>query len=534
MKKSYLALVAIITFTMARGQANNFRDPSIDVQHYLFQLKLSDSDDHIEGDALIRVRFLKPAPSISFDLVQNNHEGKGMLVSLVRAGEQELHFSQSDDILRIDLAKVAGAGTEKEFEIQYAGTPSNGLIISKNKYGDRTFFADNWPNRAHYWIPCNDHPSDKAAVEFVVTAPARYQVVGNGILEEETNLDDHTKLTHWKEDVALPTKVMAIGVAAFAVQQAGTIACVPVFSWVFPENKKAGFYDYGLALDILPYFMKQVGPYPYRKLANVQSKTMFGGMENASCIFYEENSIRGDRKTESLLAHEIAHQWFGNSVTENHFSNLWLSEGFATYMTDLYLESKYGQDTLNKELLEQRSQVIQFAKQRQTPVVDSSTQKYMTLLNPNSYQKGGWVLHMLRRRLGDSIFWKAISTYYRSYAGKNANTEDLQRVFETVSKQNLAVFFHQWLYIPGHPQLGIQWKYEAKAKSVRIRIEQKQPSLFDFPLQIALKSGNIQVLKTIQVNKKVISLNIPVAFQPNQIITDPQIKLLFESSITEQ
>lgn len=158
----------------------------------------------------------------------------------------------------------------------------------------------------------------------------------------------------------------------------------------------------------------------------------------------------------------------------------------------------------------------------------------MTLLNPNSYQKGGWVLHMLRRRLGDSIFWKAISNYYRGYAGKNASTEDLQRVFEAVSKQNLAVFFHQWLYMPGHPQLGIQWKYENQSKSVRIRIEQKQPSIFDFPLEIAFKSGNLQVLKTIQVNKKVTSINIPASFRPNQIITDPQIKLLFESTVSEQ
>ena len=134
---------------------------------------------------------------------------------------------------------------------------------------------------------------------------------------------------------------MVIGVADFAVNLSGTInECIPVYSWVYPEDRDKGFYDYAQAAEILPWFIKNVGPYAYKKLANVQSKTRFGGLENANTIFYSEHSVNGNRQSESLMVHEIAHQWFGNYATEKSFAHLWLSEGFATYMTILYMENK--------------------------------------------------------------------------------------------------------------------------------------------------------------------------------------------------
>ncbi len=256
----------------------------------------------------------------------------------------------------------------------------------------------------------------------------------------------HLKQTHYRETVALPTKEMAIGVAGFAVNYAGDVDCIPVYSWVYPEEKENGFYDYGFAKDILSYFIARVGPYAYRKLANVESKTRFGGEENASAIFYSERSIKGDRKVEALLVHEIAHQWFGNSGTEKDWQPIWLSEGFATYMTHLYLENKYGIDTLLKRMKVDREQVVAFSKKRNTAVVDTSVASYfMELLNANSYQKGGWVLHMLRRRLNYDIFWKGIRKYYADFAGHNAATDDFRAAMETVSGQNLKQFFQQWL-----------------------------------------------------------------------------------------
>jgi len=525
MKKIFVLFSSLWFAFQGNSQSN------IDVLHYKYSIELNDSNDSIYGRAEIRLQFLQATSSFSLDLSSLNDKGKGMIVDGIGA-EREIPYTRSGDKINIKLGQVVKMYDTMFITISYHGIPADGLIISKNKYGHRTFFADNWPNRGHNWIPCNDDPADKASVEFIVTAPQHYQVVANGIQVEETNLSINKKLTHWKEDVPISTKVMVIGVADFAVQLSGTINnCIPVYSWVYPENKDKGFYDYALAAEILPFFVKNVGPYAYKKLANVQSKTTFGGLENANTIFYFENSVTGTRRSESLLAHEIAHQWFGNYATEKSFAHLWLSEGFATYMTILYMENKYGKDTAIHMLKQDREEAIAFAKNNPGLPVVNTTSDYMSLLNPNSYQKGGWVLHMLRRQFGDSIFWKGIQTYYATYGGKTAGTDDLRKIFEQVSGKNLEKFFQQWLYDPGIPELEIEWDYNTSQKTISITVTQAQKStLFEFPLELSVTSMPSGSSKSVILNisKKTETFSVPVEITPARIEMDPSISLLFE------
>ncbi len=508
---------------------------NIDVEHYRFEVLLNDQSDSIKGKATITLKFLKDTSAFYLDLTNVNGQGKGMTAYRVLEKNEPVSSIHGNDSLHIKLGNMARAGEKRTFEVLYAGIPSDGLIISKNKYGHRTFFADNWPNRGHNWLPCVDDPADKASVEFIVTAPQHYQVVANGIQVEETNLPGDKKITHWKEEVTVSTKVMVIGVADFAVNLSGVVNnCIPVYSWVYPEDRNNGFYDYAQAAEILPYFIKNVGPYAYKKLANVESKTIFGGLENANTIFYSESSINGKRKSEGLLAHEIAHQWFGNMATEKTFAHLWLSEGFATYMTILYMEDKYGADTAQKMLQEDRQQVIEFVKTSDRTVVDNNP-NYMQLLNPNSYQKGGWILHMLRRQLGDSAFWKSIRKYYATYAGKTADTEDLRKVFEEISGKDFKNFFQQWLYTPGLPKLEIKWKYVAKENKTYITVTQLQKNLFQFPLELHIQatSGKPQ-WQTVQVSKQTETFAIPVKEKTFEIYPDPKTLLLFEGKVISQ
>ncbi len=397
MRGLLLFLFSVIYF-VAHAQS------TIDVLKYTFEIEVNDQSDSIKGRATITVQLLSATKEIALDLGTADAAGKGMYCSAVSAaGIPDIKGLHSNNTYLVRLPAEMQAGDTITMIVTYSGIPADGLIISKNKYGHRTFFADNWPDRGHYWLPCHDDPADKAPVEFIVTAPQQYQVVANGIMIEETNLAANKKMTHWKEDVPISTKVMVIGVAAFAVSLSGVINdCIPVYSWVYPEDRDKGFYDYAQAATILPGFINNVGPYAYKKLANVQSKTRFGGLENANTIFYSESSVTGTRKSETLLTHEIAHQWFGNYATEKLFAHLWLSEGFATYMTILYMESKYGKDTAIAMLKEDREQAIAFGKTNPLPVVNG-TSDYMSLLNANSYQKGGWVLHMLRKDLGLSL-----------------------------------------------------------------------------------------------------------------------------------
>ena len=492
----------------------------IDIQHYGFNIQLNDKNDTIKGQAGINLRYLKDAGSFHINLVNQKAGGRGMLVSSVTENGKSISFQQNaDDVI---ISTDGKAGTEHQYTITYSGIPADGLIISKNKFGHRTFFGDNWPNRAHNWLPCVDEPADKATVDFIVTAPDHYQVVSNGLKIDEKTLPDNMKLTHWSEKAQCPTKVMVIGVAEFAIDHTGDVNNIPVYTYVFPENKGKGFTSYAVAKEILAYYIGKVGPYAFEKLANVQSKTIFGGMENSGCIFYFEESV-GDRGIEELMAHEIAHQWFGNAASETNFSHLWLSEGFATYMTNVYLEHKYGADTLKKRLKAVRETVFDFEKQRKTPVVDTTVHdNYMVLLNANSYQKGGWVLHMLRRKLGDAAYWKAIRAYYKKYDGKNANTDDLRAELERASGQNLEKFFKEWIYRDGHPQLHIDWKYTPATKTVIIEVGQVQKDLFEFTLECLIDKK----VHRINVKNRTTAITIPVNTDPNDITFDPNVNLL--------
>ena len=519
----YLACLSLFCLS-ARAQSPDAR---IDIQHYNFYLKLNDQNDTIKGKAEIAVKYLRDADSFGINLKKPNQDGKGMLVSSVTENGAGLQFQQHEDVVSITAS--GKAGSNHNYTITYQGIPGDGLIISTNKFGHRTFFGDNWPNRAHNWLPCVDDPDDKATVDFIVIAPDNYLVVANGLKIDEAELPGKVKQTHWRETAPLPTKVMVIGVADFAVELAGDVKGIPVSTYVFPENKQLGFKGYAVAKEILAYYIEKVGPYAYEKLANVQSKTIFGGMENASCIFYFENSV-GTRSIEDLMAHEIAHQWFGDAASEKNFSHLWLSEGFATYMTNVYLEHKYGTDTLKKRLQADRKTVLEFEKSRQTPVVDTTEREsYMKLLNANSYQKGGWVLHMLRCKLGEEVFWKGIRAYYAQYENSNANTDDLRSVMEQASGENLEQFFKQWLYSAGSPHLNIVWKYKPSKKALELTVVQNQAALMQFPLEIKI-AGKLHKL---DIKNKTTSLSLPLKSEPSTIAVDPNSNLLADFSVKE-
>lgn len=513
-----LALLFLLLTSFAKAQ-------DVDVLHYQFSIYLTDNNDTIAASTQVTFRLGK-TNVLALDL-QGAKAGKGMTAQLaisVGANSERLALRQEETQVVISLPP-GKAGDIQTIKVFYRGVPNDGLIISKNKYGDRTFFADNWPNRAHHWLACIDKPDDKASFEFLVTTPPHYQVVSNGTKVEERLDNEASKLTHWKEDIPSPTKVMVISVAKFATKVfADSPKDIPVSAWVYPQDSAKGFYDYALTTDILKFFSNYIGPYPYKKLANVQSKTIFGGMENANCIFYAESSVTGDRSEEDLYAHEIAHQWFGDMASEKSFAHLWLSEGFATYLTDIYFERKYGREPFVKRLAKQRDEVMAFAKTSTHPVVDT-TSNLMSLLNANSYQKGAWVLHMLRSEVGDSSFRQIIQTYYNTYKGSNADTKDFEAVAEKVSGRELTWFFDQWLYWPGVPRLETKM-IERNGESF-FSIVQQQPELFKLNVDVAVISrfNKSMQIRTVTLTQK--ETLVPIQ-KGGRASLDPWTKLLFD------
>jgi len=501
-------------------------DPDVDVVHYEFNIDLNDTTNFIICTSGIIVNFKSPVNSVAFDLDNPDAEGKGMKVSSIVVNGKNAEWEHSGNRLRIKASEMKGKGSPSEIRISYSGIPSDGLIISGNKFGNRTFFADHWPDRASAYLPVVDHPGDKATVEFIITAPSHYEVVASGYLIEESDLPAGKKLTHWKEEVPLPVKVMTFGAADFAIRLAGHAAGVPVWTWVYPENIREGFNDYAVALKPLEFYSGLIGPYSYEKLANVQSKTIFGGLENAGCIFYSENSVTGQGKAENLIAHEIAHQWFGNSVTEGDWHHIWLSEGFATYLTSVYNEMTYGKEKLKESMMLARTRVLRSSEKTPRPVIDTTITNLMELLSTNSYQKGAWVLHMLRSEVGEETFWKGMRLFYDRFRNGNAVTDDFRIVMEEVSGRDLKNFFHQWLFVAGEPNLKISLAAGKKTGETDIVIEQIQDYLFSFDLEIQINDRGSSRVVTVHISDKTTRISIK-AGSGIEIIPDPGIKLLF-------
>ena len=530
MRKFITISLFLLLSGVIAGNGNAKLNPSIDVKKYSFGLDLNDTSDIIIGHAVISLTVKQLTDSLRFDLRSVREDGKGMTVNAVSVNSGNLGrsgWTHRNNKVSIESPVSMKIGDLIAITIFYRGIPADGLLISRNKFGNRTFFADHWPDRASHYLPCIDHVNDKAAVEFIITAPVRYKVVSNGTLVEESNLPGNLRLTHWVENTPLPVKVMTFGAAEFATNLAGVASGVPVWSYVYPENRTAGFSDYALALKPIEYYSELIGQYPYPKLANVQSKTVFGGLENAGCIFYSEGSVTGTGRSEGLIAHEIAHQWFGNSVTEADWHHVWLSEGFATYLTSLYWENKEGQTRLKSDMKAARDRVLRASVQNPKPVIDTTIVNLMDLLSANSYQKGSWVLHMLRNELGNETFFSGLRLYYSRYQKRNAMTADLQKVMEEVSGKNLEEFFHQWLYVTGQPDLKIGYTYNERTSETEITVTQTQASIFRFPLEIEISGSDGSKRLKLDVTERVAKTATRSAGRPSSVIIDPEVVLLF-------
>jgi len=279
--------------------------------------------------------------SLDFVSISDEQEGKGMCVLDVTENGEPVNFKYGSDTLEVYLATSDENNEHKQVIITYKGIPETGLIIAPNKHGDRTFFSRNWPNLGRNWLPLVDHPYDKATCEFIVYAPDHYQVVSNGLLMEESTVGKGVRRTHWKQSVPIPVWQYALGVSEFAVQYVDTFEGKSIQTWVYKQDRDAGFYDFAVPTkQLLEFYSEYVGPFAYEKLANIKSNSVGGGMEAASSIFYGDKSVTGERteRWRNVIIHEVAHQWFGNSVTEYDWDDVWLSEGFATYFTLLFIE----------------------------------------------------------------------------------------------------------------------------------------------------------------------------------------------------
>jgi aminopeptidase N len=524
------AMALTVLAISAAGFADTYpRQPGVDAIHYVFRLSLGDSSNRIAGEATITVRVADGVNEIALDLTSAVN-GKGMTVSAVTLAGRAVAFTHAADRLRIPLASKAPAGEDIRVVVTYAGIPAEGLRLIENIHGERTIFSENWPNHARQWLPMIDHPYDKATGEFVVTAPAHYQVVANGLLVEESDLPGGMRRTHWKQSVPIASWLYALGVARFSVHHYDVVRGIPQQVWVFPQDREQGYQTFELTgRKAFEFFSDWIGPYSYEKLAHVEAAGMSGGTEHASSIFYGEKGVTVGR---APVVHEVAHQWFGDAVTEKDWDDVWLSEGFATYFTHLYNEQFGGRDAFVQGLRADVQTIINAQNEApDQPVIHRNLADMSKVLNRFVYQKAGWVLHMLRGLVGTDTFWTGIREYYRRYRNLNASTDDFRQIMEQAAGRPLSWFFDQWLKRPDMPALRAEWRYDASAKQVRIEIAQIQKSdPYRLPLEIAIAgaTGRPRV-ERVEMTQATGSFTFAADAAPASVTLDPDTWLLAQS-----
>ena len=530
---SYTLLLLLLSFSLLSKDPYP-KNPNIDILNYSFELHLNDSNDVIYGEANIKLKVKPDEKQIRLDLISKTKENKGMSVHEVLFNNKKVSYSHEKNVLKINTDGLE-YNINDILTVKYSGIPITGLIIGDNMHGDRTFFSDNWPNKARNWLPLVDHPYDKATSDFIIIAPNHYQVISNGLLVEETNLDKNLKKTHWRQSVPISCWLYAVGVAQFAVDYVDYFEGKSIQTWVYKQDRDKGFYDFKIPTKhTLEFFSDYIGPFAYEKLANVQSNSVKGGMESATAIFYSDVSVTGDRSVRwrNVVIHEVAHQWFGNCVTEYDWDDVWLSEGFATYFTLMFREHAYGREDFVMGLKEARNRVFNFYKNNKDATIVHDNLKDMknVLTYDIQYQKGAWVLHMLRNFVGEEAFKKGIRSYYKKYFNSNTNTLEFMNEMEKASNKKLANFFDQWLYKGGNIILEGGWKYDNEKKEIYIDIEQVQNDGYFFEMPLELKifydKENLIKLETINLDKDSRRFYISSESKPKDIILDPSTKLL--------
>lgn len=507
----------------------------VDVSHYAFELTLPRAGKSVQGRALITAGRRLSVDTLVLDLMK-------LTVDSVLVGGQARAFARDTASIRVPLLPTDGAALS--VAVIYHGEPGDGLIIRETPERGWSAFGDNWPNRARFWLPTIDHPSDKATVAWTVIAPAEMTIVANGVQKSQAASGNGMTRTQYEIAAPIPTYLMVIAAAKMDVTPLAKTcgagpngACIAQNVYTFPEEKSYAPGPFVEAEKIVQFFAKTAGPFAYEQLNHLQSATKFGGMENATAIFYSDAAFKRHDVGVQLIAHETAHQWFGDAVTPRRWQDLWLSEGFASYFSPLYIQSSRGDSAFRAAMTNVRNQILAAPVVAARPVVDTvGALTPNDLLNANSYQKGAFVLHMLRKDVGDEAFFKGIRDYQMQYRNGTAATANLRVAMEQAAGASLIPFFEQWLHRPGFPEIDVRWSLNASARSVTFTVMQSGKfGNFEVPLVYDLVDAtgkrerhtlHVQNVATQSFTQPLISLTAPTL-----LVLDPDVELLARLSV---
>ncbi len=511
-----------------------------DLQHLRLDLAFDWDAKSVGGTATNVLTPLMPGlDSLVFHAV-------GLDVQNVRVDGAERPFTVDPQAgtLVVRLDRAYGPQDRLEVAIDYTARPQAGLYFFGPDAGypakPRQIYSQGETELNRYWFPSWDYPNDRATTEMIATVKRPFTAVSNGELLEAADRADGRRTYHWRMDVPHTTYLVSIAIGDFT-RVSDRWRDIPVDYYVPPSSdaEARARRSFGNTPDILEYFSTATGrPYPYAKYAqSVVIDFMWGGMENISATTQTARTLHDARaaldfSSEGLVAHEAAHQWFGDLLTCEDWSNVWLNEGFADYFTALYKHHAHGDDDFALEMDDLRAQYLgEDTREYSRPIVTRRYSHAIDMFDDHSYDKGALVLHMVRFLLGEEAWWKAIRSYVNRYAGRTVTTPDFQRAVEEATGVSLGALLDQYVYGAGHPELKVKWDWEPENRQVHLEVRQVQEldgqtGLFSFPLEVALVGeGETAVRRVSVAAREFQDLYIPVepaGERPRTVVLDPQ------------
>ena len=453
-------------------------DRPADVKHVKLIITLDFEQETVSGTVYTTFSTLyDDLKTITFDAVELQIE------RVMLEDGKELAFNTDAKKLIVTLDRPYYFGEQITFAIEYHAKPRTGLHFIKPAPEDPARPVQAWtfgqPRYHSHWFPCHDASNDRATTEIIATVPAQFMTISNGTLLGVT-ANGATRTHHWRHDVPHATYLISLVVGEFAVIE-DHYKHTPVTYYVRPERKDDAHLYMGKTPEMMRFFSEYTGvEYPYNKYAQTVVELFTGAMEHTSATTHSF-ALLVDRRASldidvvPIVAHELAHQWFGDLLTCRDWSDGWLNEGFATYFEELWEEHDQGTDYFKQSMLGLKKGYLEEDAHYRRPIVyHVYHDDGFELFDAHLYNKGAWVLHMLRHQLGEAAFKRAIHAYVSRYREREVITADLERTFEEVTGRSLAQFFQQWVYSGGYPAFEVNYSWDSEHNMAKLKIKQTQ------------------------------------------------------------
>ncbi|GAB3751705.1 M1 family aminopeptidase [Spirosoma pomorum] len=511
-------------------------DANIDILYYGLDLKLTHTPNYLRAAATVSLKSLTPnLASFSLDLNSTTAtSGEGLRVDSVKSGNQKLSYQFAGNKLTIKPATALASGQTIRVVVYYQGIPiskSGSFVFGKHENtSDPVIWTLSEPYGAPDWFPCKDTPAEKVDSSDVrITAPATFVSVSNGTLASITDNPDKTKTYYWRNRHTIAHYLISIASSNYTRYDTPFTSgnwVVPVTHYVYPEDLASVKANLDLTPKMMQLFSNQFGTYPFsaEKYGHAQFGAGNGGMEHQTISSMEKAAF-----TPSVIAHELAHQWFGDKITCRNWENIWLNEGFASYAEALYAESTDGRSGYRAYM----DWFMTRAKNAQGSIYVQDISSFNSIFNSSrSYAKGAAVLHMLRGIVGDSTFINTLRTYSASkFAYQTAITEDFQGIAEQVSGKKLGYFFQQWIYGAGYPTYQVSITGAPQTNQASVRLVQRNttassPSSFTMPVQLTIKASGGDTTVTVFNDRTDQTFTVPSKGTATSVTVDPNNWLL--------